>query len=279
MNEAIATRTYGIEIECIGLSPQQAAAVVTRAGIRCNSESYNHNTRPQWKVVTDGSLSGGYNGACEVVSPILHGEDGLRQIQVVMDALSAAGATVDRSCGMHVHVGASDVQGRELANILAFYAKFESGIDLLVAPSRRANNADYAGSLVDGVDVNKAIRSFKGAKSSRQSILYAHSERGSKVNVNSLFRHGTVEFRQHQGTLNPQKAAIWIQLVLAIVEHSVRRTGSPPVVKVERTPEQTLSKALGYLRYLIGNDTAKALKQRARDIAKALALSAASATN
>jgi hypothetical protein len=38
------------------------------------------------------------------------------------------------------------------------------------------------------------------------------------VNVASFGRTGTIEFRQHQGSLNGTKAVAWIEMLLALVE-------------------------------------------------------------
>jgi hypothetical protein len=57
-----------------------------------------------------------------------------------------------------------------------------------------------------------------------QAEQYAtHIERGESgytrywtVNVNSFPKYGTLEFRQHQGTLNGKKAVNWVKMLLAM---------------------------------------------------------------
>jgi hypothetical protein len=41
--------------------------------------------------------------------------------------------------------------------------------------------------------------------------------RFSKINFTSLMKHDTIEFRQHEGTTNPQKMIIWIRFILKAV--------------------------------------------------------------
>ena len=70
------TRSFGIEIEYVGVSRQEVCDYINRKGVECYVEHYNHDTRPHWKVVTDSSLREENGHAGEVVSPILSGEEG-----------------------------------------------------------------------------------------------------------------------------------------------------------------------------------------------------------
>ena len=46
---------------------------------------------------------------------------------------------------------------------------------------------------------------------------YRLRNRFRKLNLTSFWRHGTVEFRHHQGTVEPQKAEFWVKLCLRMV--------------------------------------------------------------
>lgn len=64
-------------------------------------------TRPgdHWKLVTDSSLQG--NNTFELVSPILVGENGLKELETVCWVLDICNAKVNDSCGFHVHMDAA----------------------------------------------------------------------------------------------------------------------------------------------------------------------------
>jgi len=49
-----------------------------------------------------------------------------------------------------------------------------------------------------------------------------HRNRYQAVNFVSVKKYGTVEFRQHQGTLNPSKALAWIELTRNVVHAASR---------------------------------------------------------
>ena len=72
-------RNFGIEIEAYNCTRERLARELTAAGIRVEVEGYNHTDHTDhWKLVTDSSLSG--NNTFELVSPILHGEQGLENV-------------------------------------------------------------------------------------------------------------------------------------------------------------------------------------------------------
>jgi hypothetical protein len=99
--QQIQSLTFGVEIEIRAtLDREQIARALQAANINAAAESYNHSTRPYWKVITDSSC--GY----EIVSPVLRGEQGLGELAKVCQILTDLGCQVNRSCGLHVHIGA-----------------------------------------------------------------------------------------------------------------------------------------------------------------------------
>lgn len=209
-------RTYGVEIEFIG--DRGAVEVAINAmGIECRWEGYNHNTRPHWKIVSDSSVRAPGQSGWELVSPILKGDDGLEQIRKVCEAMGQAGATVNATCGLHVHHDAQDFTTKTFKNIVKIYARFEPVMDSLVSNSRRGRNNDYCRTLAD-VNMGRLLE-----QDSLATIRSIYGTRYRKLNITSYVTHGTVEFRQHQGTTNADKIINWIKLTQAIVERAVNR--------------------------------------------------------
>lgn len=213
-------RTFGIEIECYlptGTTHQMAAqAIAQRLGQPCVAEAYNHARRGHWKIVTDGSLSD-YARGMELVSPPLAGEGGIELVGRACEALVDLGATVNTQCGFHVHVGVSDTNPVPLfKNLLKIYAAFEPVIDRMMPPSRRASTANYCRSVAT---INAAR--LDGATSLEQVVTSINGssmgDRFRKLNLTAYNRHRTVEFRQHSGTLDSNKARKWTTLCLRMV--------------------------------------------------------------
>lgn len=85
-----ATRTFGVEYE-INFSWNDANALRELIG-----EGY--------KIVPDGSVRRGL----EIVSPILGGSLGEKEVTKVCKAINDLGGGVDETCGLHLHFGAKD---------------------------------------------------------------------------------------------------------------------------------------------------------------------------
>ncbi len=212
-------RTFGIEIEITGMDRQRAARILNLVGLSALAEGYNHQTRAHWKVVTDASVPGG----CEVVSPPLQGEEGLEQVRAAITALDDAGAKINASCGLHVHFDASGLTPDEIRNLVTRYARFESEIDRFMPASRRGDANHYC----------KSIRNFarNPAFQSAQTLdamIRAQGSRYFKLNLQSFHLHGTIEFRQHSGTVNAPKALNWIRFLDAFIEASRVETRQVP---------------------------------------------------
>lgn len=188
--------TFGIEIECMVPSINNLVDLINGESslIKARYENYNHSdhTGNLWKFVTDSSLHAVPNyQTIEIVSPILRGDNGFEQIKEICKFLDIVNAKVNRSCGFHVHFGAPNMSKEIRYQICKSYANNESIINQLVSPSRRDNG--FCKSL------------------SNASLRTLEFDRYYKVNAFCAWdRHQTVEFRQHQGTVNLNKIINWI---------------------------------------------------------------------
>jgi hypothetical protein len=208
------TRKFGVEIEMI-LSAGQRALVreMTARGLSCTYEGYTHTIRRgSWKVVTDASLPA---GGLELVSPPLSGEEGFRQLQLASEALEAAGAVVRRSCGLHVHHDVSDLDAPAFGRLARGWSRNQGNTDYLVAASRRGSR--WAAPLNE-----REVRHIEGIRSLDRETARSHFnsyrvDRYRSLNVACFPRYGTVEIRQHQGTLNGAKIAAWVRFGQAFI--------------------------------------------------------------
>lgn len=209
-------RRFGVEIEFLQTVEKQEVVDAVRAeGVACNAENYNHNDGlPYWKVITDGSCG------LEIVSPILSGEDGLQQIEKVCKALNSVGAKVDRTCGLHVHVDARDLNKKQIGRVFLAYARHEKLFDALMPESRRLSNNTYCQSIRNVLNPNWVEEFKKDTLGAYHS--YVHS-RYRKVNLEAYIVHGTIEFRQHSGTTEAEKIINWVVLMVGFVEETILR--------------------------------------------------------
>ncbi len=208
------TTTFGMEFEIQGLNPARAADILNNAGIACNSPRYQHETADTWKAVYDGSVS---NGA-EVVSPNLN-PSRLNEAHKVTKVLKDHGARVDRATGYHVHIGLNAFgewgNGGEdnLARFILNWYGVHGAIAALVAPSRLNNR--YCSIL------SRQHAEAQATFTANQNRGAFNGNRYTSLNLESISRHGTVEIRLHQGTLNGVKAIAWAQFVASMINASV----------------------------------------------------------
>lgn len=174
-----------------------------------------------WKAERDGSIdpSRGYK-AVEIVSPILQGADGMRQLLFVLAWLRSKGAKVNRSCGLHVHVGVNATRTDELGRIVNMAARFERGLYAVTGTHTRElgyNGHRFCNPISDA-------SCFKAAYKADEKIhdrIPAH--RYFTLNLANLAEgtRPTVEFRVFAGTLSTKKAVGYVRLALGIVEKAV----------------------------------------------------------
>lgn len=219
------TRTFGTEIEFFGITPSVAAQAINDAGIACNAEGYNHHVRNYWKIVTDASVTSrgtGVGSGLELVSPVLRGQAGFIELAKAVTALLNAGAKVDRTCGIHVHVGADGFTGADIVRVADLYTQNNTHIDTVLASSRHSNSYAVKYSNASLTNLRRTL-----ANATTVSDIQSHVRglgRYYTVNVTSYAKYGTLEFRQHQGSLNGEKVVSWVKFLLTMMDKAVSMT-------------------------------------------------------
>jgi len=207
--------TFGIEIETI--APDSA---VRNDGLRIGP--YKRGIQVPylpagWKAECDGSIDNGHGGhKCEIVSPVLQGEEGIRQVLEVLETLQAKGHRVNASCGVHVHVGWNrDWPSEALARLVTIVAYLEKGLYAITGTKNRERGR-YCG----------GVRKYGSDKSAKPAL---DRDRYHALNLTNLARgtKDTVEFRVFSGSLNPTKVAGWIQVCLGLVERALAAKRMP----------------------------------------------------
>lgn len=213
--------TFGVEIELISRDTMdRVGSLIEALGER------------GWRVVHDGSVMS--NDArmfgMEVVSPVLQGQEGLERLRRVMDTLKAAGCKVNNTCGMHVHVGVRGMAPARVRKIAVAFLNAEQHFDSLV-PAGRLNNRycqsntarvgrHARAALRDATTIRQIADVMNGGNSSHRYNQFRYH----KLNFQSFVQHGTIEFRQHAGTVESEKACAWVRLITGFC---ARAAGQP----------------------------------------------------
>lgn len=220
-------RAFGVEIECLFPGgPYRAAQLLERSGFEEWAQGDIHQ---------DGS-------GTEIPSPILRGAAGFRELQAVMALLRDNGATTTRSDGLHIHHDAPEfIEDDELVErLLITWAENQEVLSEFVAPYRRDDywacslmTPDRIKQMKDNLERYKA--STLNTRQSWNPKTQQYERRPWKlkdmagratINVSSLDEHGTIEFRQMEGTLDFATAKSWIMFGQAFLD-SVKKRKRP----------------------------------------------------
>lgn len=244
----------GAEIEFFGVDYNEVIEALTQKGINVSYEGYTHQVMACWKLVTDVSVNSSGTGVgrgLELVSPVLYGDEGLDELQIVMETLNSIGAQVDKTCGLHIHHDVADYDVENFISLHNLYYNYQKGINSIVPRSRRtaARNTYCKGLPKSDLDY------IQNATSIRQVARWIGT-RYVVLNSQSYVKYGTIEFRQHSGTVEFEKLEAWIVLTHCMVNYCRYNK-----VTLNSTNEGTLDTLLSKLN-LDGSFCGDYLKQR-----------------
>lgn len=218
--------TFGVEIECL-VAASLMRESATRNAMPFQYEGYNHvDNNHYYKFVSDSSIRG--ENPIECVSPVLTGKAGMKSLENCCKALNEAGAQVNISTGLHVHIGAANLSDEAYINVFKNYQKLERVIDTFMARSRRANNSQWCRTLQG--------RNFMWCTTKSDIFDAMNCDRYFKVNACSYARHKTIEFRQHQGSTDFEKISNWVNFCAKLVAWSKKNVLSSEITSIDEIP-------------------------------------------
>jgi len=232
---------FGVEVEYVGMGTEEGCCVVAEHlnWTRDNSNIIDPRGG-DWDFRDDGSLSDN-DGECgsdnvgEMVTPPLYYKD-IGFLQEAVRALKAAGAYVNETCGVHVHVESSYLSDRALARLVNLMHRHQNELyqALEVLSSRReAYCKPVRHGLVQTIRYHRKSLSNFGSDGMK-SMWYGDPHAGSSqydgsryysLNLHSHWYRGTVEFRFFNGTLHAGKIRSYVVLALHMVKKAAEGDG------------------------------------------------------
>jgi hypothetical protein len=260
--------TFGVELETTipalsgvtiggshnGSTVRVGAAVGTTQHLTAPTFNGNH-----WKAERDGSIRANPGRlACEFVSPILQGGDGVSHLIEFVEWANAIGANVNGTCGVHITVGVASIIGtddpqamseyaRKLAHITRWHAM---GLYGQTGTGRHLNR--YSHTL--GEDVGTLVRQMETNSNPARKTEAARQCGRGMINFKKLFSHGVIEFRVFAGTLNRHKLLHHLATVLGLCRRAaeVECLGSFSKNKSQAKRTATAKDALRFLWDYLG---------------------------
>ena len=235
-----------------GITRKQAANAVaalfgTTAVHLSSSRTYDpwevkDNEGKTWRFVADGSITGQRREDGHIVladrkpykvelnSPKLEYSE-MDKLQEVVRSLRRAGAFVNSSCGLHVHVDASNHTPQSLKNALSImYSKEDILFKALNVSARRSDHwcqkvrkptLDKIRSLPANTTMDRLSQEWYGWTDG--SHEHYNRTRYYALNLHSVFYRGTLEWRCFESTLHAGKVRAYITLALAISAQAINQ--------------------------------------------------------
>lgn len=241
-------QNFGIEIELTGITRKTAAKVMARhfgtieeyVGGGYSTYIAIDPSGRKWKAMSDASIraerkDGGVANSdykCEIVSPICNYAD-IEIIQELIRKLRKAGAIVNESCGIHIHIDATPHTAKSLKNIANIVASKE---DLLFKALGVNDNRERYCKKAEREFITKLNTARPKTKDAIKNIWYEgrpnrstrhyDNSRYHALNLHSVWQKGTIEFRCFNSTTHVGKIKAYIQLCMAISHQALIQNGA-----------------------------------------------------
>lgn len=228
MEFTIHNQKFGIEVEFGGLFKSRALRVLQEHfGRAYYGNTVRDDQGREWKIVTDGSVDDMGAEGLELVSPPLMYDD-MESLQELVRKLRRAGAKVNKSCGVHVHVDLQNYAYKSLKNLVKYYAKYEHMFYKAanVLPNRAGHFAKQLTkkhpNLIEKINTVNSLDDLKVLwyGYNRSSFDKYDNSRYAGLNLHNIWYKGwykgTVEFRLFNGTLHAGEIRTNVILALSI---------------------------------------------------------------
>jgi hypothetical protein len=150
--------------------------------------------------------------ACEFVSPVLAGADGLRQVVEVIAEIKRRGGQVNASCGLHVHVGFDKRNTPAVGRLISLVSNHEKALYAVTGTRSREQ----------GVGSRYRTCWCKSVKQYGNKSAARHAASRDRYHLlNLATSKPTVEFRVFGASLNADKVCAYVRLCVGLAEKAL----------------------------------------------------------
>lgn len=241
---------FGVEVEMTGLTRRQAAQALANyfgtapnyVGGGYDKWSVEDPDGKAWSIMSDSSIvtemktesgyirTGDIEYRVEMVTPKLTYAE-LPRLQECVRQVRHAGAKVNSSCGIHVHVDAANHNRQSLKNLIGImYSKEDILFKALQVNESRASR--WCQKVREPMlKQARRLSSDETRDLTQLENIWYEGDNGSAdhynwtryyaLNLHSVFYRGTVEWRCFNSTLHAGKVAAYVNLCLAISAQAI----------------------------------------------------------
>ena len=186
-----------------------------------------HMAPDYWKCVRDGSLRDG--GVEFVFREPLSGVEVLSALDELTKVMRNINAEHNIRTSMHVHVDVRNMELADLYKMLLLNCIFEGAISDYCGEERKHNvfcveikHSAMAQALIAGLDNEDRFVEWKLPLLHQQDAY-----RYMAVNLCSLVKYGSVEYRSHPSTLSKGRILRWINMLLSMKRYAETYNDTP----------------------------------------------------
>ncbi len=227
---------FGVELETESLAYEDEAAELAKGRKldhhRSGRGKVPASIRDGWAAKHDGSLRGpvhrhrGNHKNAEVISPPMpFTPEALEEVQVMTRELRYKGARHAARCGLHVHVDCTALSAEHVKSLMEWWYAAQPAVLRALPPW------EYRTRFCVSTPASLMTELRYPAYTTKDLIAGVRgNERYNAVNLNSLRKHGTVEFRFFNGSVHAAKVTAYIEFCVRLVSHASRHLagGRPP---------------------------------------------------
>lgn len=198
-----------------------------------------------WNVIRDSSLRD--DGREFVLRAPIAGKD-LRDAFMELSTLihSVPSIVVSERCSVHVHVDVRDFTTTQLSNLLTTYVAAESALYMLGGKDRYDNI--YCPGITAALEQMSVMRRVL---SGDQEQIWRGVHDWCKytgINLRSVESQGSVEFRAHEGTLDPRRILRWTNILLLMADYATTVEDPSTVLQhAQEGPENFLRRVFAHM--------------------------------
>lgn len=199
-------RRFGIEFELFNLKTKAEYELL----------KLNDSKPPSPFIIGRDSSIYPSDRAREIRTVIFSGNKGVDLIKKLCEILKN-NCSVNRTCGLHVHVDATDLSDKEFINLLSFVGIFDPVYFSLTHPYRISHH--YCRQIRSDFNSDSLKKSY----SPNQALNILGNSKYRGFNASPFFSYGSVEFRYHEGCTDYKEVYNWLILCLKTVEIGSRQ--------------------------------------------------------
>lgn len=189
-------------------------------GIEIEVEGLNLPTAVKgWRKVGDGSLRGEETGEFVLRYPCSR-QDVDRHLYKIARAYQECNTVLDHSdrTSVHVHINMQSSSITKIFNFIVMFLLFEEMLVHFCGDTREGNLF-----CLRSCDAEFLITALERASQSQEAFRSLRSDnlRYAAINVNSLAKYGSLEFRSMRGTSDMSLIKQWIDILLGIKDAAI----------------------------------------------------------